>query len=138
MSIRSIGNYKLIEEETNDPYEIAAMAYTLMIDLGSDEALTKRFVEQLEEPLEDASAVSFVTAYKNYVVPHNLAGVALIKWLEPETGTPSLAASDFCEPLFIAQKAIPVFVDAASVLEDFIRVEAEARLYAHNFKDMLL
>lgn len=92
----------------------------------------------MEETLsDDATSVSFVTAYKNYVIPKNFAGVALIKWVTPEKHTEHLAPSDFCVPLFVAQKAVPVFDNASYAMEEFIRVEAEARQYAYELRESL-
>lgn len=137
MSILSIDDYKLIEEEVREYSDIADRAYTLLLDLGSEEELGKKFVAQLEESVEDATSVSFITAYKNYVIPKNFAGVALIKWVTPEEYNDYLAPSDFCVPLFIAQKAVPIFTDAAHIMEEFIRVEAEARHYAYELRESL-
>lgn len=137
MSILSINDYKLIEEEAKEYSDIAKRAYTLLLDLGSEDALGRRFVKHLEEALDDATSVSFVTAYKNYVIPNNFAGVALIKWLTPDEYNEYLAPSDFCVPLFIAQKAVPVFADAAFAMEEFIRLEAEARHYSYELRESL-
>jgi hypothetical protein len=137
MSILSIGDYKLIEEEALKYSDISQRAYTLLIDLGSDEELGKRFVAQLEDSLENADSVSFVTAYKSYIIPKNFAGVALVKWVTPEEYTDHLAPSDFCVPLFVAQKALPVFSEASKVMEEFIRLGAEARHYSYELRENL-
>lgn len=137
MSIFSIEGYKLIEEEVTDLTEIFVRAYQLLIDLGSDEIMGSNFVAQLGESLDDLPSVSFLTIYKDYVIPKNYVGIALIKWITPAEYNDYLAPSDFCVPLFIAQKALPEFADAAQVMEDFIRLEAEARHYSYELRESL-
>jgi hypothetical protein len=138
LSILSIDDYKLIDEEAFEYSDICKRAHTLLLDLGSEDALARRFIAQLEDALgDDTTSVSFITSYKNYIIPKNFAGVALIKWVTPEEYTDYLAPSDFCIPLFVAQKALPVFADAAQVMEEFIRVEAEARQYAYELRESL-
>lgn len=137
MSIFSIDNYKLIEEETSDLSEIFRRTYQLLIDLGSDEIMGSNFAAQLGDSLDGATSVSFLTIYKDYVIPKNYAGVALIKWLTPVEYNDYLDPSDFCVPLFIAQKAVPAFANAAQAMEEFIRLEAEARHYSYELRESL-
>lgn len=137
MSIFSIDNYKLIEEEATDLSEIAIRVYQLLIDLGSDEIMGSNFAAQLSDSLDGATSVSFLTIYKDYVIPKNYAGVALIKWITPDEYNDYLAPSDFCVPLLLAQKALPVFENAAQTMEEFIRLEAEARHYSYELRESL-
>lgn len=137
MSIFSIDNYKLIEEETTDLSEIFRRTYQLLIDLGSDEVMGRNFASKLEDSLDGATSVSFLTIYKDYVIPKNYAGIALIKWLTPVEYNDYLDSSDFCVPLLIAQKAVPTFANAAQAMEEFIRLEAEARHYSYELRESL-
>lgn len=140
MSIFSIENYKIIEEEVtqlSDFSEIYKRTYQLLIDLGSDEVIGSNFAAQLGDLLDGATSFSFLTFYKDYVIPKNFAGVALIKWITPIENNAYLYPSDFCIPLLIAQKAVPNFSDAAQIMEEFIRLEAEARQYSYELKESL-
>jgi hypothetical protein len=137
MSIFSIDNFKLIEEEVTDFSEIFKRTYQLLIDLGSDEIMGSNFAAQLDDSLDGATSVSFLTIYKDYVIPKNYAGIALIKWVTPVEYNDYLAPSDFCVPMFIAQKASPEFARADQIMEEFIRLEAEARHYSYELKESL-
>lgn len=138
MSIISSDGYKIIEEEVTDPEEICLRAFVLLLDLNVGETLAKTFVSHIEQTLHDeALEVSFITAYKDHVIPSNFAGLALIKWLTPEEGVEHLASSDFCFPLFIGYNNAPQFEDVSILMENFIRVETEARQYAYELKDSL-
>ena len=138
MSILSIEDYKLIEEEAREYADISRRIFTLLLDMGSDPAIAERFATKMESDFEDATSVSFITAYKNYVIPKNYAGVALVKWLNPDPkNTKDLTPDDFYAVLFIAQKAVPTFTGASNVMEEFIKVEAESRQYAYELKESL-
>lgn len=137
MSIFSIDDFKLVEEEVTDFSEVFRRTYQLLIDLGSDEIMGSNFAAQLGDSLDGATSLSFLTIYKDYVIPKNYAGVALIKWITPVEYNNYLAPSDFCVPLFVAQKAVPTFARADQIMEEFIRIEAEARHYSYELKESL-
>lgn len=136
MSILSIGNYKLLEEEAKGYDDIADRGCTLLRDLGLEESLTETFLNNLEAIIgDDAVSVSFFTAYKDYVVPSNLAGMSLIKWVEPEADTEYLEISDFCVPLLIVQKSVSEFFGVIDSMEEFIELKSEARLYDYELRE---
>lgn len=136
MSILSIGDYKLLEEETKGYDDIADRGCTLLRDLGLEESLTETFLNNLEAIIgDDAVSVSFFTAYKDYVVPSNLAGMSLIKWVEPEEDTEYLEISDFCVPLLIVQKSVSEFFGVIDSMEEFIELKSEARLYDYELRE---
>lgn len=137
MSILTIAEYKLIDEEVINPDEMFKRAKTLLIDLGSEELLAHRFAWEVENDFEGATSISFISAYKNYVAPQSLAGVAFLKWTLPDEDMDYLAPSDFCIPLFMAQKALPMFSGASDAMEEFIRLEAEAKHYAYELEESM-
>ena len=136
MSIVSINGFKIIEEEVCDYTDIDKRMQTLFRDLGMPDLLS-RFSENVEDIFGDATKVGFLSAYKEYIVPKNFCGLAVVKWITPERFEPYLDASDFCVPALIAQKGSDEYDGVSEALEESIRLGAEARLYAYELRESL-
>lgn len=138
MSVVTIADYKVISEEATSPEEICRRAYMMLLDMDIGDVFTSRFVSQLEKALEGTEiTISFVSTYKDYIIPNNLAGLAIIRWITPSEDDKHFTPTDFCFPLFIGRKDLPEFENSEAVIEEWIRIEAEAKQYAYELKESL-
>lgn len=136
MTITVLGSYKIISDETKDYDDIALKLDVLLSDLGVDQSLISMFKIQIEDLLEDALSVSFITAYKDYINPNSYSGVSLVKWTTPKPDEICLAPSDFCVPIFVATKeGYSDTEGVADTIEMFVHFEAQSRQSVHEFRE---
>jgi len=128
MSITKIGPYKIVEEEVTNVNVMNVQLVTMLFDLSEDMELTTDLSNRIQSSFQDADKVSFIAAYRDQITPQSYIGLAMVKWLTPDSDDENLDPSDYCFPLFVAHKHVGE-ASVTEIIENYILTKAQSQQY---------
>ncbi len=135
-TINFIHHYKFVEQDMSVTSDIPQVVFTMMLDLSGEQPLSHALASNISAQYANATKITFVTAYKNFISPATFEALAVVKWFSPPANKESLQPSDFCSPLFLASRHEDDS-ELVSLLESFIIQKAESHQFSYQtLKDL--